>query len=677
MILIKLGEEMNKLKQYILGLMLIGGMGLPAWANPVSETTTESTITERTMNHSTNHPIVTTTSTEYQLPTARIHALIQQAKKHQLAKQPTWQRLLYRHEKKQGRSQVDYAGFFIHAQGKTRFDLELESSIRALFEIQPDNQSFRCRFPARSAWLMQQLNIQADELPIVQCSEFEQWFKTIQPHRATLIFASDYMGSAGSMFGHTLLRFDPEHYTGKDLVSFALNYAAVVPPNENQIAYAWRGLTGRYPAEFSMMKYFHKVKEYGDFESRDLWEYELDLSPEEVQQLVRHVWELKNVRIPYYFMDDNCSYALLGLIDLLRPNLNLQKNFKMTAVPIETVKAVERAKLIKSSHYRPALETQLLAQAQQHSIPLAKVAHQLAVTDVDIQQHLANYSPQQQAQLLEMAYDDLYLHFVRQKVEQRFAQARLRQLLMYRSKIQLAKQRIDVQRPSFDPTQGHQARMWSLQIGESQNQRVWEIGTRVAYHDLLDRTAGYRQGTQLLFLNGAVQWRDGQLKLSDTDILSVHTLNPVTPFKTPLSWGFDLGWKREAIDSKGKFSQKEQHGVLNISTQAGYSKMWSDDKLLCSAQTKIALQAGQALEKGWRAGIAPVAQCLFYWSDDWQQRAEFSPMYWHDSQKWQWNMIHQLQYSWSPQHALRLDWKYQQQEGLSWEKWLLGYRHYY
>jgi hypothetical protein len=35
--------------------------------------------------------------------------------------------------------------------------------------------------------------------------------------------------------------------------------------------------------EYSLMPYYRKVKEYGDFESRDLWEYELNLSPEETR----------------------------------------------------------------------------------------------------------------------------------------------------------------------------------------------------------------------------------------------------------------------------------------------------------------------------------------------------------------------------------------------------------
>ncbi len=76
------------------------------------------------------------------------------------------------------------------------------------------------------------------------------------------------------MFGHTLLRLDPKDQQQLNLVSYAVNYAATVAGNDNW-SYAWKGLTGQYPGEYYLSPYYRKVKEYGDFESRDLWEYEL------------------------------------------------------------------------------------------------------------------------------------------------------------------------------------------------------------------------------------------------------------------------------------------------------------------------------------------------------------------------------------------------------------------
>ncbi|MFY4911857.1 DUF4105 domain-containing protein, partial [Acinetobacter baumannii] len=89
--------------------------------------------------------------------------------------------------------------------GKNNLKEELKADISALFIPTQDNQSIRCKFPARSQWLIQQLDIQENELPQVKCSEFENWIGQIKPYKATLIYATDFMGNPSSMFGHTLL----------------------------------------------------------------------------------------------------------------------------------------------------------------------------------------------------------------------------------------------------------------------------------------------------------------------------------------------------------------------------------------------------------------------------------------------------------------------------------------
>lgn len=276
------------------------------------------------------------------------------AEQKQLHQDITWQRLMYADQSQ--KSEVTYDGYFYAKDGKNNLKNELEADVKALFINSAENQSIRCKLPARSRWLIQQLNIDTEKLPIVKCPEFDQWINQIKPHKATLIYATDFMGNPSSMFGHTLLRLDPKDQKQLNLVSYAVNYAATVSGEDNW-SYAWKGLTGQYPGEYSLMPYYRKVKEYGDFESRDLWEYELNLTPEETRFLVEHIWEMQHVSFPYYFVSDNCAYRLLGLIDLVRPNLDLKKQFNYAAIPIETLKAVDQQDLVKEVVYRPALET--------------------------------------------------------------------------------------------------------------------------------------------------------------------------------------------------------------------------------------------------------------------------------------------------------------------------------
>lgn len=593
----------------------------------------------------------------------------------QLADQLAWKRLMYTDA--QDQSEVAYAGYFLSQDGQHNLKNELSANVQALFQDASPNQSIRCRFPARSQWLMAQLQIQSSQLPEAKCPELDDWFGKIKPYKATLIYATDFMGNPSSMFGHTLLRIDPKDQKQLNLVSYAINYAATVA-NADGWSFAWKGLTGLYPGEFSLMPYYRKVKEYGDFESRDLWEYELNLSEAETQFLVKHIWEMQNVSFPYYFVSDNCAYRLLGLLDTVRPELDLKNQFKAAAIPIETIRSVARQGLVAETVYRPALETQLLAQARQHGNILAKKAHQLAFTaPLQMQAQLSAYSEIERAKILEMAYDDLYLYLTSRKVEGEFAQPRLRQLLVLRSEMHTEKQRKDTARPNTDPVQGHHARNLQFTAGKVQGDSFFELGHRQAYHDLIDPQGGFRTGTQLMFWDGALQYRQDELKLEHFNFLSVNSYNPLTPFKTPLSWGFNFGWQQEALGAHGQFSETHQHGVANLSVQTGFSKANSDRSHLCYAQMQMHLQGSQSLDNGWRAGAGPALGCQNIWSDKINSLVQIELPFWQDQSQWAVRLNSQLQYSVDAQNALRVGWAFQQQHRLDWNKASLEFVHFF
>ncbi len=592
----------------------------------------------------------------------------------QLDQNKTWQRLLY--VNKELKSEVTYTGFFYAKNGQNDLKQELEMNVQALFDQAADNQSIRCKFPARSEFLIKALNISETELPDVKCSELEDWFGQIKPYKATLIYATDFMGNPSSMFGHTLLRLDPKNQKQLNLISYAVNYAATVE-GEQSWSYAWKGLTGQYPGEYSLMPYYRKVKEYGDLESRDLWEYELNLTEQETQFLVKHIWELKQVKFPYYFINDNCAYRLLGLIDLVRPELNVQQQFKVSAIPMQTLKEIDHNQLIADVVYRPALETQLNAQSKQHGHALAKAAHHLSlVQPQNFSKRLDGFDPQDQAKILEMAYDDLYLQLNARKVDAKQAEPKLRQLLILRSQLSVDKQRTAVGIPKIDPVKSHDASQITLSTGQLQHDSFFEISSRAAYHDLIDPQGGYRIGTQLNFLDASLQYRDHELKLDHFELLAVNAYNPITAFKTPLSWGFNLGWKQEA-QHQGEFSDQYQHGVFNLNTQFGFSVADADRQHLCFAQMQNHIQAGKDLDRGWRVGLGPTLGCQNIWTEKWMSVLRLQLPYWEDQHQWQFNTDAQLQYHFNHQNAVRVHWQYQQQNDVDWNKFGLSVLRYF
>ncbi|HBG83804.1 MAG TPA: hypothetical protein DDX00_08545, partial [Acinetobacter radioresistens] len=77
------------------------------------------------------------------------------AQQKKLAQDITWQRLMYANTA--GQSEVSYKGYFLAPDGKRNLQQEMQQDIQALFQVAEPNQSVRCKFPARSRWLMQQL----------------------------------------------------------------------------------------------------------------------------------------------------------------------------------------------------------------------------------------------------------------------------------------------------------------------------------------------------------------------------------------------------------------------------------------------------------------------------------------------------------------------------------------
>ncbi|MCW9055034.1 MAG: DUF4105 domain-containing protein, partial [Gammaproteobacteria bacterium] len=282
-----------------------------------------------------------------------------------LAQHPEWINLLH-YEKTNWFnndyvSQVDDERFFNAPDGKNNPASELSATISAFFRMDLNGDDHpQCKFVARLAWLKDKLPKLQTTLPEITCKEYLEWRANVPDERTTMVFPAYHLNSPSSMFGHTLLRLDPPaDKQGSEWLSIAVNFGANVTDGDNSLFYAFKGLSGGYPGYFIVTPYFKKIKEYNYKEKRDIWEYPLNLTREETQRMVTHLWELKDIEFDYYFFDENCSYRLLELLEVARPGINLTKEFIATAIPVDTVRSIEDAGLITDAIYRPSQVTTL------------------------------------------------------------------------------------------------------------------------------------------------------------------------------------------------------------------------------------------------------------------------------------------------------------------------------
>ncbi len=498
-------------------------------------------------------------------------------------------------------SDADDPGFFLAAQGKTDPAAELKATLAALLSPGSGDRHPQCRFPARARWLQQRLHF---DLPERRCKALAEWRSTLKAHAVSLIFPTAYLNSPSSMFGHTFLRLDREGQTDSSaLLAYTLNYAAEAV-DENELFYAYRGLFGGYPGALGVRPYYDKIKEYRDFENRDIWEYRLNLSPAEVAQLVDHSFELQPVRFDYYFIGENCSYRLLALLDVARPGLRLREEFPWRAIPADTVRAIVAAQLVADTRYRPSAATVLTAHADQLSGAERRLAKHLRNGDTSPDDtELTRLAPMRQAAVLETAYESERFRALDDKLERDATAKSSLSLLRARSRIAAASPLKAPQAPAVRDDQGHKPAAFGLGAGFYDHRAYGEIRLRSAYHELTDPWPGYRPGAQIALLDGSLRYyENNRLQLERLDAVNIRSLSPRSEFIQPLSWSIGLGaYRRLMRDSRPLLG--------SLSGEVGWSYPLAGG--IAYAMAGARLDAGGGLESGAQIGLGPRAGWLY------------------------------------------------------------------
>lgn len=492
-----------------------------------------------------------------------------------LATDPYWLKLgHYRGATLGGwKSEVDSAEFFLSPIGKTSPLDELEATIAAFSgkNTDPKTTQSRCRFPARYKWLKTKIK---NNWPTLNCPELQAWQKIINPKGVTLVFPTAFMNSPSSMFGHTLLRIDAKDQTRhKELLAFAVNFAAEPNGSDNAAMYALKGLIGSYPGKFSLMPYYKKVREYNDLESRDIWEYKLNLSEPQVELILLHLWELQSATFDYFFIDENCSYQLLALLQLAQEDLDLTSSFNMQAIPSDTVAVLRNNNLLQTPNYRPAFGTKLYHYSTQMTNEQLDDARELMQGG---SLNTRNYSQSQLVAILEMAYEWLNFEFYDKALKREEIAPRLTKLLLMRSKYKVASPFTKPSRPIASPEQGHGSSKVTLGRTEYAHQSdLTSFAYRLAYHDLLDSSAGFIPGAQISFfdIEGAISDK-GNTRLEHFYLLDAMSLAPDNRVFDSWSWNFKMGFDRQPNNNiqQGRWFAKGGYGksIGNPNTLHGY-----------------------------------------------------------------------------------------------------------
>lgn len=497
-----------------------------------------------------------------------IENLVSEARRLKLHEERGWRALLHYGKTFTGRdkSKIDDTKFFTSPDGRTDPGAELESTLRSFFQTgAADGQNSICRYPARYAWLSERLHIDQSQLPASSCLERDKAFEAIDAKSAVLVFPVGHINSPASMFGHTLIRIDGS--SKSSLISYAVNYSAA-HTDSNGIAYAWKGLTGMYKGYYSLMPYYDKVREYNDLEHRDMWEYRLNLTVPEVKRMLDHIWELQNIESSYYFLDENCSYNLMFLIEVARPELQLTNKTGFFVLPSDTVRIAMDNGITEEVKYRASQGTRirkilsLLDPAGQniaYSISFQKDdparVTQLPITTIE------------KIKILDLASGFVQFRFSRKEIEKDAYSRLYFRILSARSSLGAAPEYLyQVEEPAR-PDAGHGTTKISAAAGVHRNELFGELNVRPEFHALLDPDGGYLPGAQIKFLDTAIRYGGGseRLYLQSLHVIDIVSISPRDRFFKPLSWKVNTGFDRETL------RDRKEHLIYRLNTGGGFS----------------------------------------------------------------------------------------------------------
>ncbi|WP_394955317.1 DUF4105 domain-containing protein [uncultured Helicobacter sp.] len=509
---------------------------------------------------------------------------IQKALELEIYKQKQWLDLLHFDGKE---SEIDSPEFFYAKNGKKDPKAELIATIEAFYQSvdsiivpedfiervsksnalldaaitslprrssSPEDYHGICRFRARFFYLDSLLHFEG--LPRLECQEFKAMFAYVNPKSATIIFPSAHINSPASMFGHTFLLLNSGF--NSRLLSFAINYQASADPNvENGFAFAFKGLLGMYDGRFSILPYYEKIKEYRDVENRDIWEFDLNLSYEEVLQMYRHIWELGDAWSWYYFFDENCSYNILWLLEVARPSLNLRKKFIYQVNPPETLFVMRDAGLITKETYRPSRRAKLLAYERDMSFSDVRKAKKIAKGKLSAQSVAddENLALHQKQYILESSIEMSEYWYAKGKLEREDYTQIIHESASVRSKLG-ASEAVDIPTPN-SPLMGNRGlRVSPMYFANADSGGITQQGLgldfRLAYHDITDNDRGYLTGAQIEFLRilgytGVDSQNQMRAHIHHATILSLASFGMVSKFFTPFSYRLDTGFSRQFL----------------------------------------------------------------------------------------------------------------------------------
>lgn len=494
---------------------------------------------------------------------------------------PQWLALLHMRASLGGyQSEVDRADFFLSGRSNDP-KAELQASLAAW-----SDEQFHCRYPARSQYLSRTFGLAPADFS--HCTELKAFRAQFPDQGLTLVYPEPYLQDIAAIFGHSFLRVDGDSQQPK-LLAPTISYYADVQQAGSVPAYIAKGLAGGFPGVFTVTPYFRNLRDYTVGEDRDIYEYTLRYEASEIRLLIDHLWEVNGASFNYFFLDENCSYRLIALLDAVAPPHRLRLQFTTHALPLDTVKVLDRHGRVAQMNYIPSarkrFETGL---AQLDAVAREKLEREIAGQPQGLDPVRLDLAAQHRAIAMRQ-HPELraqYGHEVQKLL--------LRQGLWSESKMSRLPE--PAQAAAVDPArEAHGYRRLGAALSHADSAARLHLNLRPAYHDFLDPAHGFQSNVQLRVLElevSAALEHGHDWQLERLTAFSLAHYQPQSAYFPASAWGVGI--------ERSRLWLGENRFLVN---RVGAYRGWAHacGIFVCHADLTAELVAGSGLDTGWSA----------------------------------------------------------------------------
>lgn len=465
------------------------------------------------------------------------------------------------------RSEVEDLSFFLDVEGP-RDPVREWSADRRAFLVPADEgrsgQHAQCRFPARFALMKEALGWSDGDIPVVDCPEVEAHQLRLSAKSLSVVFISHYLSNPASAFGHTMLYLGSDSERSVMLGDYSVSFEADTN-GMTPVEYLPRGLFGGLVAGFRLAPLYERVRKYEREEQRDLWLFPLQVSQDEIDQLVRHLWELKDVTFQYGFFGGNCAQKILAVVHAVAPEYEVLPFSSPAVLPQEVARRlVEQIGLAGEPMQRPSLSSQysravaMLSPQEKEQLEqmvasrtVAEGASPATLSAALLWSELE--TPHRAFRRAGETEDHVDFVWTRALWASRIASGDTSEDGMMRSVQKSGPSLLEAHRPSRVTLRGGYRNGSGSVLG---------AGARWLLHGPLDPHEGYPpvSSVEVARIDFDVSGAGG-LVLDEATVVRVEKLAPASDLESALAWKIDVGARRLAFDGESPLHVGAEFGI--------------------------------------------------------------------------------------------------------------------